>query len=147
MSSTRSTSENSSSKFNALFEEALAKYKEQTGKDLLDHPLASDIDSCDSADSFIAIFQKQAKEFKEFRDGDPKLMKWLQPVVNGLHSLSSSAAVTTGASLVSSSKVVVVMSVSSTPLLYRRSPLQNPSCPLSASFSQCVSLIHLHLFL
>jgi hypothetical protein len=142
-----STSENSSSKFNALFDEALAEYKKQTGKDLRDHPLASDIDNCDTADSLLVIFQKQAKEFKEFRDGDPKLMKWLQPVVNGLYSLSSSTAVTIVVGLVSPNKVAVVMSVSSTPLLYRRSPLQTPSCPLSASFSQCVSLTHLHLFL
>jgi hypothetical protein len=142
-----STSENSSSKFNALFDEALAKYKLQTGKDLRDHPLASDIDNCDTAESLLVIFQKQAKEFKEFRDGDPKLMKWLQPVVSGLYSLSSSTAVTIVVGLVSPNKVAVVMSISSTPLPYRRSPLQTPSCPLSVSFSQCVSLTHLHLFL
>jgi len=39
--------------------------------------------------------------FDQFRNGDPKLIKWLAPLVNGLHSISASAVISAGASLVS----------------------------------------------
>jgi hypothetical protein len=56
-----------SSNFEALFNATLAKYTKQTGNDLRNHPLASRIDSCDSPDSILDIFQEQARAFKEFR--------------------------------------------------------------------------------
>jgi hypothetical protein len=90
------------SNFEALFDAALAKYAKQTGTDLRNHPLAYMIDSCNSPDSVLAIFEEQAKAFDEFRNGDSKLVKWLRPVVNGLHAISSSAALTAGVDLVSS---------------------------------------------
>jgi len=84
-----------------IFNAALAKYTNQTGHDISNHPLASTIDGCDSAESILAIFQEQAKAFHEFRHGDPKLMKWLQPVVTGLYALSASPALSDGVSFVS----------------------------------------------
>lgn len=93
--------------FEAIFNAALAKYSNQTGHDLRNHPLASTIDGCDSAESILAIFQEQAKSFHEFSHGDPKLMKWLQPVVTGLYTLTTSPALSAGASLVSPQGSVV----------------------------------------
>ena len=90
--------------FEGIFNAALAKYANQTGLDLSNHPLASKVYGCDSAESILAIFQEQAKAFHEFRHGDPKLMKWLQPVVTGLYALSASPALSSGVSLVSSHK-------------------------------------------
>jgi len=81
MSSTRDASETN---FGALFNGALTKYTQTTRKDLRDHPLASKIDSCKDAESFLAIFQKQAQEFEEFRKGNSKLIDMLRPVVDGL---------------------------------------------------------------
>jgi hypothetical protein len=91
----------SSSNFEALFEIALTKYSKCTGQDLRNHPLANVIDRCSSPGAILAIFQEQSREFDEFRDGDPKLVKWLEPAVNGLHAISTSAALSAGASLVS----------------------------------------------
>jgi hypothetical protein len=88
--------------FEGIFNAALAKYANQTGLDLSNHPLTSKVYGCDSAESILAIFQEQAKAFHEFRHGDPKLMKWLQPVVTGLYALSASPALSSGVSLVSS---------------------------------------------
>jgi len=141
MSSTRNASKASSSNFEALLNEALTKYTQKTGKDLRNHPLASKIDSCKSAKSFLDIFQEQAKEFEESVD-DSKLLDRLEPVVNGLLVLSESGAVETAASLVSSHKVAVVMSAFPTSLSYRCSPLQNMYFLRSAFFSQCVSPSH-----
>ena len=88
----------------ALFDAALSMYKKRTGQDLCSHPLAAAINRCGSPDSILAIFQEQARAFDEFRNGDPKLIKWLAPVVNKLHSISettSAAALGTSASYVS----------------------------------------------
>jgi len=103
MSSTPNTT-SSSSNFKPIFDAALIKYTQQTKIDLRNHPLASKIDECNSAESILAIFRGQAKEFDEFRNGDPKLFKWLQPVVTGLYSLSTNPALLTGVSLVSLGK-------------------------------------------
>jgi len=92
-----------SSNFEAIINGALTKYASQTGHDLRNHPLASEIDRCDSAESILVIFQEQAKAFHEFRNDDPKLIKCLQPVVSGLYILSASPALSTGVSLVSPS--------------------------------------------
>jgi len=141
MSSTRNASKTSSFNFEALFNDALTKYTKKTGKDLRDHPLASKIDSCKSAKSFLDIFQEQAKEFEESVD-DSKLLDRLEPVVNGLLVLSESGAVETAASLVSPHKVAVVMSTFLTSFSYRCFPLQNMCFLRSASFSQCVFPSH-----
>jgi len=90
MASTRTTTQSSSSSgFEALFNEALAKYTQQTGKNLLDCSLASKIDSCDSPESLFSIFQEQAEEFEKVRNGDPNLILWLRSMLNGLHTLSA----------------------------------------------------------
>jgi len=100
MSSTSNTSSLSST-FETLFEIALAKYTKRTGQDLRNHPLAAAIDRCKSPDDILAIFQAQSRVFDEFRNGDPKLIKWLRPVVNGLHAISTNTVAGAGASIVS----------------------------------------------
>jgi hypothetical protein len=87
--------------FKALFDAALEKYTKRTGQDLRNHELARMLDRCESPDSILAIFKEQSQAFDEFRNGDPKLIKWLTPIVNGLHAISTSAAISAGASLVS----------------------------------------------
>jgi hypothetical protein len=89
------------SNFETLFDTALTKYAKCTGQDLCNHPLAAAIDRCDSLDLILALFQERSQVFDEFRNGDPKLIKWLRPVVNGLHAISTSTVLSEGASLVS----------------------------------------------
>jgi len=113
------------SNFEALFDAALAKYAKQTGTDLRNHPLANMIDSCDSPDSILAIFEEQAKAFDEFRNGDSKLIKWLRPVVNGLHAISTSAALSAGVDLVSSSEFHISIFIIG---VIKRLPLGFPPC-------------------
>jgi len=90
-----------SSNFTALFDVALAQYTKLTGRDLRNHPLAYMIDRCDSPDAILAIFKEQSRAFDEIRTGDPKLIKWLAPLVNGLHAISTNAVISASASLVS----------------------------------------------
>ncbi|KAH9003651.1 hypothetical protein EDB86DRAFT_2826238 [Lactarius hatsudake] len=69
--------------------DALTEYKKKTGKELLDHPLAVEVQRCDSVDAILAIFHGQAKAFRQFRDGDQRLMKWISPVVDVLFTFSA----------------------------------------------------------
>jgi hypothetical protein len=87
--------------FEALFQAALAKYSKQTGHDLVNHPRTAVLDHCDSPSAILAIFEEQARAFDEFRNGDPKLIKWLRPLVNGLHILCSSKTFCASVNLVS----------------------------------------------
>jgi len=89
------------STFETLFNTAFDKYAKRTGQDLRSHPLAAALDRCGSPDEILAIFQAQSQAFDEFRKGDPKLIKWLRPVVNGLHAISTNTVLSAGASLVS----------------------------------------------
>src|SRR5712671_2871993 len=90
-----------SSHFEALFNAALAKYSEQTGKDLRNHQFAHQIDRCNTPESLLAVFQEQAQTFDEFRNGDHRLIKWLQPIVSHLHALSTSSTLSGMVSAVS----------------------------------------------
>ncbi|KAI0249052.1 hypothetical protein BJV78DRAFT_729027 [Lactifluus subvellereus] len=77
------------SNFPPIFKDALDKYKRLTKKDLQSHLLAVEFDRCDSPHAVLEIFRKQAQAFEEFRKGDDKLMKWLDPTVNVLSTLSA----------------------------------------------------------
>jgi hypothetical protein len=101
------TPSSTSSNFETLFNAALEKYTKQTGKDLRNHPLVSKIDSCNGPDAILDIFQEQAQAFDEFRRGDPKLFKWLRPVVNVLHSLSTNEVLRDSVSYVSPANFLI----------------------------------------
>ncbi|KAF8263232.1 hypothetical protein EI94DRAFT_1741468 [Lactarius quietus] len=95
----------SASRFQAIFQAALKSYQRQTKKDLLAHPLASQLQSCDSTSAILAVFQDQVQEFDKSRSGDERLTKWLGPTVNVL--VAFSAAVSGGVGLVFSPANVI----------------------------------------
>ncbi|KAH8984849.1 hypothetical protein EDB92DRAFT_2116965 [Lactarius akahatsu] len=97
MSQTPITS-TASSRFQAIFQNALKAYQKQTRKDLLAHPLASQFQSCDSASAILTVLQDQVREFDQAHSGDERLTKWLIPTVNVLYVFS--AAVSEGVGLV-----------------------------------------------
>ena len=97
MPATAATS--SESRFQAIFQAALKSYRKQTKKDLLAHPLVSQLQSCDSATAILTILQDQVREFEKDSDGDDRLTKWLDPTVNVLSAFSTT--VSGGVSLVS----------------------------------------------
>ena len=85
-------SQSSSSTFQALFNAALQDYKDKTGNTLIDHPIARQIETCESVNSITTILQEQARNFHEFRENDGKLMKALNSSVDVLCSPSISSA-------------------------------------------------------
>jgi hypothetical protein len=78
-----------SSRFQGLFESALQDYESQTGMTLAKHPIAEQLQSCDSVDSVLAVLEQQARAFTEFRRSDGRVMKSLRSTVSVLHALSS----------------------------------------------------------
>ncbi|KAN0129377.1 hypothetical protein V8E53_012861 [Lactarius tabidus] len=91
--------------FQAIFQGALKSYRKQTKKDLLTHPLTSQLQSCESTTDILNILNDRVREFEEKSDGDERLTKWLGPTVNVLNAFS--AAVSGGVSLVFSPATVI----------------------------------------
>jgi hypothetical protein len=73
----------------SLFDAALRDYEKQTGMKLIEHPLARQLEICNTVESITAVLQEQARAFSEFRRDDDKVMKPLKRVVHVLHALST----------------------------------------------------------
>ena len=71
-----------------LVTKALVDYAEQTGIDLTENPFADKLQRCDSAEDISGLLQDRAKAFKEYRDGNRKLINCLKPVVQFLYTFS-----------------------------------------------------------
>ena len=98
MPATTASSSSSESRFQAIFQVALKSYQKQTKKDLLVHPLASQLQDCDSTTAILVILQDQVRQFDKSHSGDEKLTKWLGPTVNVLSAFS--ATISSGVCLV-----------------------------------------------
>ena len=79
-----------SSQLGVLFEVALEDYKQQTGIELAEHPLAARLQDGNTVESVTAILHEQAQDFKEFQEKD-KVLKPLKKVLTVLKILSSAA--------------------------------------------------------
>jgi hypothetical protein len=77
--------------FQVLFESALRDYERQTGIALANHPLAEQLQTCQSAESVTALLQNQLLAFGEFRESD-KIIWSLKNVVSVLSKISATAA-------------------------------------------------------
>ena len=77
-----------SSRLQGLFEAALRDYEKQTGIALAEHPLASQLQDCDSVESFTVVLHEQTQAFNEFRGRD-KVMKPLKNALSVLYKLSA----------------------------------------------------------
>jgi hypothetical protein len=79
---------------------ALREYEKRTGTKLEDHPLAKQLDACDSVESITSVIQEQARAFHEFQGDDGRAMKSLKGAVGVLYTLSTNDAFSEGISLV-----------------------------------------------
>jgi hypothetical protein len=88
MSASSSTTA-SYSTFRSIFHAASREYKKKTGQDLRTHPLAVELDTCDSPNTVLELFQKQADALDDARKSDQALMRWLKPTVHILYMFSA----------------------------------------------------------
>ena len=76
------------SMFESLFQSASEEYERQTGINLVGHPLAVQLEHCNSVESIAELLHDQARNFRQFRGNDNKLMTSLKHTVRTLHMLS-----------------------------------------------------------
>ncbi|KAN0141609.1 hypothetical protein V8E53_000071 [Lactarius tabidus] len=95
----------SSSHFQLIFNAALKAYEKKTKRDLITHPLATQLQTCDSAAAILTALQGQVDDFDLARKSDERLTRWLNPTVNVL--LTFSATIGEGVSLVFSPATVI----------------------------------------
>jgi hypothetical protein len=79
----------SSNNFQLIFNNALKAYEKHTKKDLLAHPLVSQLQACNSPAAILVVLQQQVQGLDQSRSGDGRWTKWLDPTVSILYALSA----------------------------------------------------------
>ncbi len=82
------SSHNQASNFQLIINSALDTYKKRTKNDLLAHPLVTELQSCNSPCSILAVLQQQLQGLDQSRRNDDRWTRWLDPTVNVLYTLS-----------------------------------------------------------
>ncbi|KAH9073597.1 hypothetical protein EDB83DRAFT_84335 [Lactarius deliciosus] len=85
MSQTPSAS-SSSSNFQSIFNAALKAYEKKTKKDLLAHPLAAQLQGCNSPADILLVLQDKVNELDQSRSVDERLSRWLNPTIEVLYA-------------------------------------------------------------
>ncbi|KAI0271193.1 hypothetical protein BGY98DRAFT_1100336 [Russula aff. rugulosa BPL654] len=88
MSQARPIASSSSSNFQSFFNAALQAYEKKTKCKLLSHPLAAQLQSCDSPIAILSVLQDLIQQFDLRRSSDERLTNWLSPTVNVLYAFS-----------------------------------------------------------
>ncbi|KAH9055235.1 hypothetical protein EDB87DRAFT_1824745 [Lactarius vividus] len=108
MSQTPATT-TSSSNFRTIFVAALKAYEKKTKTDLLTHPLATQLQSCNSSSDILVVLHDKVNELDESRSHNERLSNWLNPTLNVLYAFSTILG--EGAGLVFSPASVISASV------------------------------------
>jgi hypothetical protein len=112
----------SSSNFQLIINNALKAYEKRTNKDLLAHPLAFQLQACNSPAEIFAILQQQVQGLDQSQSSNDRWTRWLDPTVSVLYALSETLG--EGIALVS---------------------LRSRTCPRSALIYLNISNRHSHL--
>ena len=72
-----------------IINNALKVYKKRTRNDLLNHPLALELQVCDSPAAFLTVLQQQVVGLDQSRSSDDRRTKWLVPTVKVLYTSSA----------------------------------------------------------
>ena len=79
------------SKFRLIIIDALKVYNKRTKNDLLLHPLATELQNCESPTDILAILQQQLQGLDQSQSGDNRWTKWLDPTIHVLLTFSQAA--------------------------------------------------------
>ena len=79
--------------FQGLYNAALKDYENETGTNLVEHPLAKQLETIDSTESITVFLQKQAQKFRKTRGNVGKIMKFLKSSVDVLYPLFNNTIV------------------------------------------------------
>jgi hypothetical protein len=78
----------SSTSTNQSIIDALADYTKVTGIDLSKNSFAAPIGHLTSPEAVLELLQERERAFKEYRDGNRRLMSCLRPTVNVIQAFS-----------------------------------------------------------
>ena len=93
LTATSSTSSSSSSSnFQCILNTALEVYEKKTNNKLLTHPLAAQLQSCNSPAAILCVLQDLIQKFDQHRRKDERLANWLKPTVNVIYAFSATLA-------------------------------------------------------
>ena len=134
-----SSSSSSSSNFQLVINDALKTYKRRTKKDLRDHPLATQLQTCDSPSTILAVLQQQVQGLDQSRSDDGRWTKWLDPTVQVLYTFSNILG--TGAGLV----CLTICSCLRSALIFT-SQLFSPASVIFAGVGILLSVCILYMF-
>jgi hypothetical protein len=71
-----------------LITDALLDYTRITGIDLSDHPFATAIEQANSPGDILELLQEREEAFKDYREGNRRLINCLSPAVNVIQAFS-----------------------------------------------------------
>jgi hypothetical protein len=83
----------SASNFQQVFDNALKAYETRTKKDLLTHPLAPQLQACNSPNAILAVLRQGLDQSQSC---DDRWTKWLDPTINVLFTFSATAGAGVG---------------------------------------------------
>jgi hypothetical protein len=86
------SSESSPYSLQSVFDVALEAYEKKTKSKLLTHPLAAQIQSCNSSSAVYSVLHDLIQKFDRRRSSDERLSNWLKPTVNVLCAISVTLA-------------------------------------------------------
>ena len=75
--------------FDPIFNAALHAYKKKTGKDITLHPLATELQSCRSPDTVLAVLRRQIPSLSQPQSGEERFAECLTPVINVLYAFTA----------------------------------------------------------
>ena len=87
-STVQATSSTSSTSNIQLITDALASYANITGIDLSKNPFAAAIEEANSPGDILELLQEREKAFKDYREGNRRLINCLSPAVNVIQAFS-----------------------------------------------------------
>ena len=79
-----------------MFNAALEAYEKATKSKLLAHPLAAQLQSCDSPTAILSLLKNLLQESDRRSSTDERLRNWLDPTVNVLYTFSATIGGGTG---------------------------------------------------
>ena len=79
----------SRSNLDSIFNSAIQAYKKKTGNDITSHPLATELQSCDSPDAILAVLRRHIPSSDQSQGGHEGFAKFLIPTVNVLYAFSA----------------------------------------------------------
>ena len=116
---------------------ALADYSKQTGVDLSNSPFTTALEQSNSPEAILQLLQQREKAFKDYRDGNRRLINCLSPAVKVLHAFSGILG--EAVSLVSYTFRLIE-------LFIKTRPRQVPFPPAKALFVGIYTLLDVRLF-